>query len=196
MTEMPTFCVFPEINITQMVNSHNLHVFVVPKETAEGFTPPEDIDAYPDSPGYAGTGTIFGLFPPGGCEACKYRPPFDVSVDITAALRANGLRKANASIVVMVENAVEGTVEPLSSTPVPPPEIRGPMFETKMALDVSTEGENYAPDVEAMQTFLVAKGYKSNGVVDGAVGDATVEAIRAFQAANGLTVDGVAGPAT
>ena len=35
-----------------------------------------------------------------------------------------------------------------------------------------------------MQKFLVKTGYKANGVVDGAVGDLTVEAIKAFQAAN------------
>jgi hypothetical protein len=40
------------------------------------------------------------LFPPGGCEACKFRPPFDVSVDITDALRRSNLRRADAVLKV------------------------------------------------------------------------------------------------
>ena len=77
MRAVPTFAVSPGIVITKMEQSRNLHVFVVAKGTAEGFTPPEAVDDYPDSEAYAGHGTIFGLFPPGGCQACKFRPPFD-----------------------------------------------------------------------------------------------------------------------
>ena len=64
---VPTFAVSPGIVITKMEQSRNLHVFIVAKGTAEGFTPPETVDDYPDSEAYAGHGTIFGLFPPGGC---------------------------------------------------------------------------------------------------------------------------------
>ena len=60
----------------------------------------DDIDGYDDAPGYAGFESIFGLFPPGGCEACKYRPPFDVSVDITDALRTSNLRRDDAVLKV------------------------------------------------------------------------------------------------
>ena len=62
--------------------------------------PSDDIDGYDDAPGYAGFESIFGLFPPGGCEACKYRPPFDVSVDITDALRTSNLRRDDAVLKV------------------------------------------------------------------------------------------------
>ena len=63
-----------------------------------------------------GDGTIFGLFPPGGCRACKYRKPFDVSVDITGTLRRNKLRKAEAALIVMVEDCYDGTLQPLGKT--------------------------------------------------------------------------------
>lgn len=51
------------------------------------------------------------------------------------------------------------------------------------------------PAVEAMQALLAAAGY-SPGPVDGAFGPATDAALRAFQKARGLTVDGVCGPQT
>ena len=96
----------------------------------------------------------------------------------------------------MVENA-DGTVQPLAETPVPPLKIRGPKFETLEVPDVSDEGDNHAADVEAMQRFLIAQGY--GGLTDevfGTVGAQTVAAIRAFQQATGLVVDGIAGQKT
>ena len=49
--------------------------------------------------------------------------------------------------------------------------------------------------VRAMQTRLKALGYYK-GNVDGDFGSGTVEAVKAFQRAHGLTVDGAAGPST
>ena len=46
-----------------------------------------------------------------------------------------------------------------------------------------------------LQTALNALGYAC-GAADGIFGAATEKAVRAFQAANGLTVDGIAGKAT
>lgn len=184
----------------------NLHVFVIQKQGEEaqetpadaigGFTPPAYVDEFDDCPAYAGSGTIFGLFPPGGCAACKYRKPFDVSVDITATLRRNKLRKAEASLVVIVEDGYDGTLTPLADTPVPPPTIRGPTFNNIVEVTGISTQSSYAPDVEALQKCLIAMGYKTTKVVDGVVGDKTTEAINAFQTANGLKVDGVVGPIT
>ena len=58
------------------------------------------------------------------------------------------------------------------------------------------DGANNRADVEALQKFLVSKGYKGTPIVDGVAGAATVEGIKAFQRAVGLTADGKCGPKT
>lgn len=50
-------------------------------------------------------------------------------------------------------------------------------------------------DVLALQRLLRDRGY-SPGTLDGVFGTATQSAVRAFQLANGLTVDGIVGPST
>ena len=50
------------------------------------------------------------------------------------------------------------------------------------------------PDVKALQQLLVKAGYKIS--IDGINGPGTLAAVKAFQTANGLVVDGSAGPAT
>ncbi len=50
-------------------------------------------------------------------------------------------------------------------------------------------------DVRKMQTALKKQGYYS-GKVDGIFGNGTLAAVKAFQKANGLKVDGIAGPQT
>jgi hypothetical protein len=50
-------------------------------------------------------------------------------------------------------------------------------------------------DVQTMQVYLNALGYNC-GTADGIFGNKTVEAVKAFQSAEGLTVDGIAGQQT
>lgn len=49
--------------------------------------------------------------------------------------------------------------------------------------------------VKKLQTALQEQGYY-NGKIDGVYGNGTVKAVKAFQKANGLKVDGIAGPQT
>lgn len=53
----------------------------------------------------------------------------------------------------------------------------------------------YGSEVKALQRRLAELGYYKNSI-DGSYGSLTVAAVKAFQKRNGLTVDGVAGPAT
>ena len=57
------------------------------------------------------------------------------------------------------------------------------------------EGDKGA-EVELMQARLAAKGYMRRNEVDGDFGLITLGAVLAFQMKNGLTVDGICGPAT
>ncbi|MBR6902787.1 MAG: peptidoglycan-binding protein, partial [Clostridia bacterium] len=50
-------------------------------------------------------------------------------------------------------------------------------------------------EVTAIQNVLKRQGYYT-GAVDGIFGSKTLAAVKSFQRANGLTVDGIAGPQT
>lgn len=55
---------------------------------------------------------------------------------------------------------------------------------------------NRSDNVKKMQQRLIELGYLDEGDADGAFGRQTYHAVRAFQKANGLSVDGIAGAAT
>ena len=50
-------------------------------------------------------------------------------------------------------------------------------------------------DVRIMQGMLYCRGFNPNGI-DGSFGSGTLSAVKSFQTSNGLTSDGLAGPAT
>lgn len=76
---------------------------------------------------------------------------------------------------------------------VPEPEYKAPTTSAAVTLWVVRKG-NCGATVKTLQTLLNAHGAKLD--VDGEFGPKTDTALRAFQTANGLTVDGVAGPKT
>ena len=79
------------------------------------------------------------------------------------------------------------TEKPEAAVPAPDPERQ----ETRPTIRKGSRGEY----VTLMQTMLVNRGY-SLGNVDGIFGARTDAAVREFQKANGLAVDGVCGPKT
>ena len=77
-----------------------------------------------------------------------------------------------------------------SPTPAPMPEMTpNSRYETLRFNDRSN-------DVKRLQKRLIELGYMPAGSADGAFGYQTYNAVRDFQKANGLSADGVAGPAT
>jgi peptidoglycan hydrolase-like protein with peptidoglycan-binding domain len=82
------------------------------------------------------------------------------------------------------------TVGALQAAPPPPPPPPPPSAITRL-LAMGCVGD----DVRTLQDALRNAGFDP-GASDGDFGPMTDAALRAFQAANGLVVDGVAGPAT
>jgi len=78
---------------------------------------------------------------------------------------------------------------PTTAPPAPPPPSE------PAAADGTLEGGEGGPEVAALQARLVELGYWL-GTPDGNYGAVTAQAVLAFQKAEGLSRDGVAGPAT
>lgn len=77
---------------------------------------------------------------------------------------------------------------PASATPLPLPKLERNLKLQSPAM----QGE----DVKLLQTWLLALGYSEVGTPDGVFGRMTDAAVRKYQTANGLVVDGVVGPKT
>ena len=69
------------------------------------------------------------------------------------------------------------------------------IYSEKNTVEVLSKYGSRGEEVRQIQTKLKRWGYY-NGNVDGIYGSQTQEAVRYFQRKNGLTVDGIAGPAT
>ncbi|GHU72477.1 hypothetical protein AGMMS49992_08520 [Clostridia bacterium] len=75
----------------------------------------------------------------------------------------------------------------------PPPSSNTPTTpDTSVTLKLGTTGTSVA----TLQSYLVAQGYLGSNFTSGTYDAATFMAVRSFQQARGLTVDGVAGSAT
>ena len=69
------------------------------------------------------------------------------------------------------------------------------IFSTENEVEALSKYGSRGDEVTQIQTKLKRWGYY-NGNIDGIYGSQTLEAVKYFQRKNGLTVDGIAGPAT
>ena len=107
-------------------------------------------------------------------------------------LTADGVAGTATYNILFSENAMaKGTTPTPLPTETPAPEATAAAAETWPTLRKNDSGDNVAQ----LQEALIELGYLT-GKADGNYGEKTVEAVRAFQKANGLTVDGTAGEAT
>ncbi|KAG2434558.1 hypothetical protein HYH02_012224 [Chlamydomonas schloesseri] len=201
LREAPTLARFVDVDPVRFPGrSIALHVFVVPVE--EPFRPPADPDDFPGLPQYGGLTGVFGGRG-GECENCKTRDDIDLEVDVSEALKRQGLSRHTARLVVVGVDMNNDSHIPgpeLAALGIPEPVLSGPFFEDK-SLMLSTGSA--APDTAAaeigevrqLQVYLKKYGWYTEEV-DGVFGPVTEAAVRRFQQFYGLKVDGIAGPVT
>lgn len=107
-------------------------------------------------------------------------------------LEADGVAGKGTYAILFSENALKaGTTPTPVPTATPKPEATDSSSVAWPVLRKNDSGENVAQ----LQEALIELGYLT-GKADGNYGDQTVEAVKAFQKANGLTQDGTAGEET
>lgn len=73
--------------------------------------------------------------------------------------------------------------------------IVGPVTKAHLPILRAYTTEQMDPGTKALQALLICAGLDTNGF-DGIFGDGTAQAVRSYQGAHGLAVDGIVGPAT
>lgn len=117
-----------------------------------------------------------------------------VGFQAATGLKADGIAGSGtlASLERLMNKAPQATAKP-QATPAPTatPQIDAPQGVPTRTLRRGNTGE----DVRALQQRLIALGFL-RGSADGRYGSMTMEAVRAYQRANGLYADGIAGSQT
>jgi peptidoglycan hydrolase-like protein with peptidoglycan-binding domain len=114
--------------------------------------------------------------------------PISAPDSTTAPIPAATNQATTAPATPTTEAVATTAANPTASTPVAVAELTRTLSFQSPPL----EGD----DVRAAQQRLLDLGYTQVGEVDGIFGTNTQQAVRAFQTAQGLDVDGVIGPAT
>lgn len=182
-----------KVDVLKVKNPCLVHIFVSDGTSGDMWSPPSgDREALMEAPSFAGTGAIFFLDSPAGCENCKVNPVFDLYVDITAALRSASIMPSNAQLHVLVEKA-NGDVVPIDEAGVPTPKLCGPKLSIlgrEDSADMSSRD-----DIKEVQAILAGAGYY-DGAQTGERDDATVAALKKFQEAMSIDANGVVGHET
>ncbi len=197
LREPPTLIIFPQVRVDQFESKcYQIHAYIIPKESESEWEPPNSLDNAMDSKFYAGSRAIFGRGVE--CENCRKRSPYDIIIDATAKMRELELSRYDAIVkVLLFETTTEEDVFiPLSETPLPEPILTGPLFEDNETNLGEEHAESQSADeVRALQRYLKRFGYYDDEI-DGSYGPVTAQAVKDFQTAANIEVDGLAGPQT
>ena len=114
----------------------------------------------------------------------------------TAATAGSTAQVTTAPAASTPTTTAPSTSTPTTSTPTTTaPSTSTVPTATAVPTDATLRAGSTGAGVTALQQALTSLGY-APGTADGKYGAATTEAVTAFQKANGLTEDGVAGPKT
>ena len=198
MRAPPTFALFEDVDVVfnmlgedGVMKSFELHVYLTKDPHAK-------ISEVSDDIVYGGWVGAFGGKGE-SCKNCRETLPVNLFVDVSVALQKLNCSRHDAYLKVLCVDEFGDTcsLEDVTATygpkcVLPSPRLVGPLFESG-SKSLSTGSQD--KDVESLQQFLKQFGYY-DGKVDGAFGPVTDKSLLAFQAVNGLKVDGIAGNIT
>eukprot|EP01002_Notosolenus_urceolatus_P004367 NODE_214_length_2466_cov_102.466281_g165_i0.p1 GENE.NODE_214_length_2466_cov_102.466281_g165_i0~~NODE_214_length_2466_cov_102.466281_g165_i0.p1 ORF type:complete len:746 (+),score=204.83 NODE_214_length_2466_cov_102.466281_g165_i0:146-2383(+) len=202
MREMPTFAIFDPIDVFNLRGkSYFVHCFVAKKGEAFEIPKDKDPDDYDDVKGYAGSAGVFGG-KGAECSNCLQRGPLTVRVDVTAAMRDQGVASRYECTLYTCAEDDEGVVTPISETPIPEARLVGPFFEdSSQQFGKGAAGDRALGEVTLLQEYLrrfVRETDESGGdfAIDGDFGPKTEEMVKLLQLIGGVDSDGLVGPKT
>ncbi|MFL5352938.1 peptidoglycan-binding domain-containing protein [Archangium sp.] len=112
-----------------------------------------------------------------------------------ARLRQDQARRMDAVVSVLQHEGKGGSTGPSSTPSTSPTTGPAPAPTSSPVSDTLLKNGSSGPEVESLQKQLAQAGFDPGGV-DGTFGPNTEAAVMAFQKAQGLEADGVAGPQT
>ena len=124
----PTLAVFEGIDANALSTSYTLFVFVYRRGAAPVADPPPlgpSVGAMLDHSHLGGIGALFAGRAELSCENCESSEPFDVRVDVTAALARLGLAAGDAELHVVCHSADDDWQTLEQTSGVPTPMLRG-----------------------------------------------------------------------
>ena len=189
-----TFCLFRNIRVLPLKKkSYILYVFLIPgKKTkkwnlsdSEGGDLVKNLVSMPE---FAGVGAVFGG-KASECSNCRTRKPYNVFVDVTEAMRRQGVSSIDECTVGVVTIDEDGRARLLEDTPIPLPEL---ICDT-----ISLDGSPLQLGSQGSETRIIQRHLSNSGNysgdIDGNFSFRTEGALKLMQSFLGCKPDGVAG---
>ena len=206
LTIAPTLVLLEQLRVTAFDGKcYEVHAWLCDSEKQDEWQAAFDaceseLDAI-EMDSYAGAAGIFGRGR--GCDTCREREPFDLTINATTAMARLALPRSRVAVKVYCIETTDfsddaaGFVSGSEVAGLPDARLVGPLFEHDEAMmdEEHRADAELAPDVGALQEYLAAYGLYA-GALDGDYGPVTAQAVKDMQEAAGITVDSIAGPET